>query len=247
MSQRAAIAGNYQGKIEKISDPTRMSGLLQRAMESRVLLTVSAPNSTEAYNSALLEVRPERGYLELDEFKPKPERSQELDKLHVSTRLNGVEISFATRVESVGERDGIALYRVRYPTSLNYLQRRSHYRARVGFARTIPVTLYLEGGQSVVGHLRDISVGGIGASFPLDLPDSVADSRFAQDCSIALPTGETIKCLIDVCFINHSLQEDNARIVGARFVRLGPQELGTVARFVSAVDRESMKHRQRHK
>lgn len=247
MSRRAAVAGNYQGKIEKISDPVRMTGLLLRALEDRALLAVNLPGSAEAYNSALLEVRPEKGYLELDEFKPKPEPSQALGKLHVSTRLNGVEISFITRVESVGERDGIALYRVRYPTSLNYLQRRSHYRARVGFARTIPVTLYLEDGQRVVGHLRDISVGGIGVSFPPDLPDSVADSRFAQDCSIALPTGETIKCLIEVCFINHSLQEENARIVGARFVRLGPQELGTVARFVCAVDRECMKHRQRQK
>lgn len=246
MGQRAAVAGNYQGKIEKISDLTRMTGLLQRALEDRALLAVSLPNSTEAYNSALLEVRPEQGYLELDEFKPKPAQSQALGKLHVSTRLNGVEISFVTHVESVDEQDGIALYRVRYPTSLNYLQRRAHYRARVGVVRTTPVTLLLENGQRIVGNLRDISSGGIGVSFPSDLPDSIADSRYAQDCSIALPTGETIDCLIEICFVNHSLR-GNARIVGARFVRMGPQQQSAVARFVCAVDRECMKHRQRQK
>lgn len=246
MSQQVAGTGNYQGKIEKISDPTRMTGLLQRALADRALLAVSQPGSTEAYNSALLEVRPERGYLELDEFKPRPAQSQALGKLHVSTRLNGVEISFVTRVESVGERDGIALYRVRYPTSLNYLQRRAHYRARVGTVRTIPVTLLLDGGQRIVGRLRDISSSGIGVSFPPDLPDSIADSRYAQDCSIALPTGETIDCLIEVCFVNHSLQ-DNARIVGARFVRMGPLQQNAVAKFVCAVDRECMKIRHRHK
>lgn len=246
MSQRAAVADNYQGKIEKISDPTRMAGLLQRALAERALLAVDLPDSTEAYNSALLEVHPEGGYLELDEFKPKPAQAPALGKLHVSTRLNGVEISFVTRIESVDERDGIALYRVRYPTSLNYLQRRAHYRARVGVVRTIPVTLLLEDGRRIVGHLRDISSGGIGVSFPTDFPGSLADSRYAQDCSISLPTGETIDCLIEICFVNHSLW-DNARIVGARFVRMGPQQQSAVARFVCAVDRECMKHRQRHK
>lgn len=246
MSQHAVNASDYQGKTEKITDPARVMGLLLRAIEGRALLAVGLPDSMQSYNSALLKLRPERGYLELDEFKPRPEQSPVAKKIHVSTRLNGVEISFTTRIESMDQSSGIALYLAKLPTSMNYLQRRSHYRASVSLARTLPVFLMLENGDRIEGRLRDISTSGIGASFPHDLPESVVDSRYAQDCSIALPTGETIDCLIEICFVNRSLY-DNARVVGARFVRLGPLQQSIVARFVTALDRESMKKRTTRK
>ncbi len=242
MARLRPFAGEYTGRIEKITDPVRIAAMLERLRANRCLLTVLPDDSGEAYNSVLLEIRAKQGYIVLDELNPKAGHQRLLvtRRLKAQARLNGVELSFAAYVESAGSRDGLGFYRVTLPAALNYYQRRLHYRAKVGLGRHVPVTLTLPNGEIVAGRLRDISVGGIGASFPPDFPESLAHGDKTLECAIALPSGETIICRLRICFVNHSLQA-NARVIGARFVELGAAQQKSVAAFVAALDRELMK------
>lgn len=242
MAERRSPTGEYTGSTEKITDPVRIAALLERLCANHCLLTVLPDESGEAYNSALIEIRAEQGYFVLDELNPKAghERLLATRRLKAQARLNGVELSFAAYVESAGSRNGLGFYRVTFPASLNYFQRRRHYRAKVGLGRHVPVTLILPNGEPMTGRLRDISVGGIGVSFPPAFPDGLAYDDRAVEGSIVLPSGEEIFCRLKICFVNHSLQGDT-RVVGARFVELGAAQQKTVAEFVAALDRELMK------
>lgn len=247
MAQGHSLSGGYTKAIDRITDPVRIAALLERLRVNRCLLTVLPDESGEAYNSALLEIHPQQGYLVLDELNPKDghQRLVASRRLKVQAWLKGVELNFATDLESVGQHLGFWFYRVALPLSLNYHQRRRHYRAKIGLSRHIPVTLRLPNAESVNGRLRDISVGGIGANFPPTFPESLAGSDHALECVIALPRGKDIVCHVMICFVNRSLQ-DNSRVVGARFVELGAAQQKTVAEFVVALDRELMKKLHRN-
>lgn len=244
MAEPHTPTGGYTGKTEKITDPVRIAAMLERLRANRCLLTVLPDESGEAYHSALIEVRAAQGYFVLDELHPKTGHHRLLAtrRFKARARLQGVELSFTAYVESAGEREGLGFYRVTIPGSLNYLQRRSHYRAKVGFGRHIPVTLQWPEGATVTGRLRDISVGGIGASFPPDFPESLAHDDRTLEARILLPGGKEIACRLRLCFVNHSLLDDS-RVVGARFVELDPAQQKLVAAFVAALDREWVKKR----
>lgn len=246
MESHPQHADEYEGKTEKITDPGRVVGLLTRIVENRGLLTVSLRGANEPYNSALLELHPDRGYMVLDELNPKKGHQQLLTarEMNVHTRLKGVEISFAARVESVGDNAGIAFYRVALPTTLNYLQRRAYYRARVSVAKRVPVRITRDDGTEIDGELRDISLGGIGIRCSPTRAQSLADGEHIPHCAISLPASEKIACKVDVCFVNRSLR-DGYWAIGARFVELSPAQQKRVAEFVATLDRELMKKLQK--
>lgn len=244
MAERHLSASGYTERTEKITDPVRIAAMLERLRANRCLLTVQPDESGATYHSALLEIHSQQGYFVLDELNPREGHLRLLAtrRFKAQARLHGVELSFSAYVESAGERDGLGFYRVTFPGALNYFQRRSHYRAKVGFGRHIPVSVQLPDGRSVAGRLRDISVGGIGASFPPDFPESLAQDDRTLEGRLLLPGGKEITCRLRICFVNHSLH-DNSRVIGARFVELGAAQQKVVAEFVAALDREWVKRR----
>jgi c-di-GMP-binding flagellar brake protein YcgR len=242
MAEPSPLPSHYTGKTEKITDPVRIAALLERLRKSRSLLAIEPDASGETFHSALLEIHPKRGYFVLDELYPKSghDRLLATRRFKARARLDGVELSFIAFVESVGRSEGAGFYRVVLPGVLNYYQRRRHYRAKVGFSRHIPVTITLPDETKIEGRLRDISVGGIGATFPASFPESLAGTERVLDCRLVLPSNTEIRCRLAVCFVNHSVQ-DNSRVVGARFVELGAAQQKIVAEFVAALDRELVK------
>lgn len=242
----ATAVTSYQGKVEKITDPARIAGLLTRLLENRSLLSISIPGSADSHNSAILEVRASEGYLVIDEINPKSGHKLLLEagKLSVRTQLKGIVIRFDGLIESSGESDGVAFYRIALPPLLDYRQQRAHYRAKVSMARPIEVTIERVKGGQLSGYLNDISVGGIGIRFAGELPASMTRGERIPKCHICLPTGEDIFCRIEVRFISLGV-EGGYRLIGARFIQLSPAQEAAVARYVAALDREFIKRMPR--
>jgi c-di-GMP-binding flagellar brake protein YcgR len=236
----ATPSAQYAGKTEKIADPVRIGGLLARLKNERALLSVSVSASSELYNSAVLEVHPDRGYFVIDEMSPAEgnRHLQKVSRLRLRARLKGVEVSFEALLESTGKQDGVIYYRLVFPAFVYYHQQRAHYRARVGHAKSIPVQIVRANGKEVTGELNDISIGGIGVRFPSGLPADIARGEEIQRCRIRLSSGEEIACRIEVRFISVGVSGGANRMMGARFLELSPIQQATIARFVASLDRE---------
>ena len=241
-----AAANPYQGKAEKVTDSARIAGLLTRLLENRSLLSISVPESTDSYNSAILEVHAKEGYLVIDEVNPRSGHGLLLKagRLGIRTQLKGIDIRFEGLLESSGESEGTAFYRIVFPAALDYRQQRAHYRARVSMARPIEVVVERANSEQLSGYLNDISVGGIGIRFADDLPASLARGERIPQCHIHLPTGEDIFCKIEIRFTSVSV-EGGCRMIGARFIQLSPAQEAAVARYVAALDREFVKRMPR--
>jgi len=234
---------DYQGKTEKVTDKARITGLLTKLLDSRGLLSVNLPGSKELYNSAIIEVHAQQGYLVVDELNPRSGHALLLKagKMNIQTQLHGVDIRFDGLLESSDESDGAALYRVVFPSTLDYHQQRAFYRAKVSMARPIEVTLDRIKGETLSGFLNDISVGGIGIRFTTALPASLIRGERIPKCQIKLPTGEEIYCKLEIRFISTAI-EGGHRLLGARFIQLTPSQEAAVARYVAALDRELAKN-----
>lgn len=236
----------YQGHAEKITDSARIIGLLVRTKENRALLSVMLPKSGKLYNTAILEIQPDAGYLILDELNPKSGHDQLLigHQLRLYTRLKGVEMSFESRLESAGANTEGAFYRVTLPDILNYRQQRTHYRAKASAAQPVTVLFTRPDGTKLKGQLHDISVGGIGIRFTGRIPPDIDTGARISNCVIELPSDEEIFCEIEVRFTSFPIHGDG-RMMGARFVHLSHVQQGAIARFVAALDREQQRKSHR--
>jgi c-di-GMP-binding flagellar brake protein YcgR len=232
----------YHSEGEQLTDPVQIGALLKKVKDSRTLIQVTVPGRSAEYNSALLDINREQGYLLLDELTP-PDGHQllrEQGRLTVVIRLRGVSMRFTSNVLEIGGQAGIAFYRVEFPRQLYYLQRRAYYRVKLGMGLLVPLSITYEVSQSLEGYLDDISVGGIGAELKQHLPFNRGDLLPA--CAIQLPSGEKVDCEMEVRFISQD-DAQNKFHLGARFINLDRPRQSKLKRFVAETERELLRRK----
>ncbi len=233
---------DYRSEGEHITDPIQIAALLKKVKDSRTLVQVTLPGLGREYNSALLDIHQDQGFLLLDELTP-ADGNQHLvaqRQLTAAIRLRGVDIRFTGTVQEVGGQAGIAFYRIDFPQRLHYRQRRSTYRVKLGMGLLIPFNIAREDGAPYEGRLDDISLGGIGAELKQTTPYHRGD--LLPTCAIQLPGGDKIDCEVEVRYI--SKDEPHKKFhLGARFVNLDRALQHTLQRFVADAERELMRRK----
>lgn len=230
------------GNPRRIDLPEQITHILQGICNRRNLVTVRLPRCKEAFTSSILKLDRRAGMLILDELSPQEghELLMQRKELQIDTRHHGVEVGFKTTLAGASQEGGIALYRVPIPRTLQYNQRREHYRAEVGVVLPIPIILEGVKGQAFHGQLIDISVGGIGAQFQDASEEDLADgARFAV-CEIELPPGQRLRTGLEICFVSRALVSRQLRI-GGRFIELNRADQHTIAKFIASLERERLR------
>lgn len=241
----ASQASQYQGKTEKVTHLPQIIGLLRRVRDQRVLLSVRVPGHNGTFNSLLLEVDPDRNVILLDELNPQAghELVLQAKQVRVQCQCQGVELGFVCAVEIVQGQSGISIYRSAVPDSINYMQRRGSYRVRVGMSMSVPISLPLETVKTdLEGQLFDLSIGGLGASLPLE--PRLRHGQIIETCTIHLPKKESIQVELEIRFIRIDEQHHTQR-VGAAFRHLSPHQTNRMRRFVTHLEREMLRRKAR--
>lgn len=220
---------------QRLTSGVQISSVLRRLLDEHTLLTVSFPDSTELFTSAVLSVDAQAGRFSLDELNPNRGHQQVRpgSVLRIEGRLHGVDTRFLAAVEDIGIENGIYFYRLAFPEYLIYKQRRQYHR--------VPVKLTLQHGISLTGEhpgyararLTDISAGGLGGTVTDGSP-LVAGARYT--CSIQLAKEAPIVATVEIRFA----AKDNARQqrFGAMFVDVSPQDRRRITRLVMELERE---------
>ena len=156
---RVLLAG---GMVETIDPREARHVLLTKIFDAHCLLDIRLDGDASAYQSAIIELVPEAGYLVMDALTPATgdALASSLPDLKVRTRVNGMEIKFASRILARGSQGGLPYYKVRYPDDIDYPQRRRDFRVTVPFDRGVPVRFETRTGGWVRGEIRDLSPGG---------------------------------------------------------------------------------------
>ena len=237
-------ATDYRGKTEKITHPPQIAGLLRRVRDQKVLLSVQLPGHEGLFNSLLLDVNPERNTILLDELSPSGghDLARQVRQLRVRCQCQGVELSFACTIEIGQSQRGISFYRAPLPEAINYLQRRTNFRVRVGLNLAVPVQLPVESTATLSGELFDLSMGGLGANISTQV--KLSRGQIIDTCSIQLPKGESIQTELEIRFVRHDAQRQVQRI-GAAFLHLLPQQEQALRKFVAQLEREMLRRKSR--
>lgn len=240
MAQTGSVNENYKQQFEVITSTSRINAVLRPLLQKHSLVTATLGDSRQYYNTVLLEVDADGRYLLLDELHPiEGHRLAGPNKtLTLYTQLEGVNVNFAARIIEIGSAKGVAYYKVAFPESIRYRQRRSDYRVSVSAALSIPVELTSGKEESLGGELHDISAGGVCIRFPrkTSLPIDKNDEQL--ECSITLSDGKTIRSAFRICHI--ALQEQaNTLLVGGCFLRLDKIQHRAVERYVVELQRKS--------
>jgi c-di-GMP-binding flagellar brake protein YcgR len=160
----------------------------------------------------------------------------------VSTRLKGVEIGFDTTLLHVDEENGIAIYTVDLPRQISHHQRRQHHRLEIGADIRVPVHLETTQGSVLMGELRDISLGGIGARVGRGPATELQRGERLPGCLLRLPEGRELRCAMEVRFVK-PLETPRQLHVGGRFLDLTRSDTQLLTAFLTATERHWARRR----
>ena len=219
--------------------------LLKTIYEAHCLLDIRFDADDSAYQSAIIELVPDAGYLVIDTLTPATGATlaARLPGLRVRTRLQGLEIKFASHILQRGSQAGLAYYKVRYPHAIEYPQRRSTVRVTVPFDRGVPVRFKTRDSTWVRGEIRDLSLQGFCARLLSgDVKNIEQEDGQATACEIDLPGHGTLCALVEV---RHMLppRARSAPRVGARFVALDAPSERQLKHCVTQLDYQRSQRR----
>lgn len=224
-----------------VVNKSAITALLTQAHKHKLFFTVSFENHKGLYNTALLGVYAEQGFVAFDELTPSKGHKLFLEEkeARVTGRLEGVELRFSARLLEAGSKAGVAFYKVALPEELVYKQKREYFRVTLlGSPVSFQGRLGEDEGILLQGHLYDLSLGGAKVVLEQTAPLSAGDILSA--CRIRLPDGVDIPFSLRVCYAGAD-KSGGGTVLGGQFRDLQKSDENRIARFISDVQREKAK------
>ncbi|HEC11732.1 MAG TPA: flagellar brake protein [Acidiferrobacteraceae bacterium] len=234
---------------ELLKDPASIAQILTRLQINRNLVALSLPKGNGRYLSTVIEVNLEQRFLLLDELSSAAAHRRMLSekRFHFQATVDGIKIDFNGAIDYFSKDNVGAFYRVPFPTKMQYMQQRAHYRARITIADPISVALSRSelASSKIEGGLHDISVGGLGVHFKKQLEKPIKSGDFFPGCMITLLNATTIACSFEARFVKP--EKDKSLRVGGRFVDIDTIQQRHIERFVAEMDREFLRRLARNR
>lgn len=224
---------------ELLDDRVKIRSLLDRIQASRALLSVRIPSVSGLFTSLILNIDHDAGWIMIDELNPEEGHRKFLDvrKLTVYSEFDGVDIRFDGTLIEAGIQDKIYYYKINFPDTLKYFQRRSAYRVHVLRATEIAVILMVTDGEYYKGTLYNISSGGLGIKFTKAAPKGIQHGQIIRECEIRFPDGEKFICALEARHLI-LIRNNEQSLLGARFINLNNVQQRTINRFIALLERE---------
>ncbi len=246
MAQQHAEDSDYQQQYEEVTSATRITAILRPLQQQHSIVSIAVPSAKCLYNSTLLEVNPEQGYLLLDELHPREGHARlgTASKIGLSAHREGIEIKMILEISEIGSDNGVAFYKTPYPKLIRYRQRRRAFRVPVSAAQPIPVELVDEQDNAFCGELHDISAEGMCVRFPPKAAIPEGEKTQALTCTITLPGEKRVKGRF---ILRRITQHETSRCiqVGGNFDQLDKTQARLIERFVLEIQRESRRKQAR--
>lgn len=229
---------SHASVAERVTNPLRIGHILNGLMESRALLTVSVPGLKDPCISVIFRIEPDQRAFLIDELTPKDGHDALIERKHlgIHAMLHGVHVYFRADVSGHGEEGGLTYYRLPFPDTLLYEQKRDHYRVYVNTGQGTLVGLPEIHGNEVSGRLFDLSVGGAGIRFPSDA--TIRAGMLLHNAHIDLPGEGRLDCSLEVRHTHHVPTYDELH-AGTCFVGLQGLQERAIQRCVRSLERES--------
>jgi len=225
---------------EQITDPAKISRLLERFTKRYIALTIQVPGHKEHYTSCIVGV--DGKHVLLDELLPSTGHQLLVTEraLQVTGQLDGIDIQLFMTLKRVADKDKLITYYMNLPKLLEYRQRRLDYRARIPMTMKLSVVIQNGSGKMVKGELHDLSFGGAGMIFLTD--KTIMKTERQHECAIELPNGKRINCTAELRY-SKNISSQRTQFIGVQFIGLLPAQSRLIGRCISELEREALRKR----
>lgn len=217
---------------ETVTDAQRIASLLQQLRTRRAAIAVQLGG--EAASTLLLDVAPASGTLVLDALFP-PSAQARLESgsvLGFNSRIDGIAVRGALRVERIEPHPDGALIHVGVPASLNWAQRRAAF--RVGVEGALPAGQVLHAGERHRAQFVDLSVLGLAARLTGEIPLSGGTH---MTCEMNLPGGQVITGIE----VRSTTRGPGHVRIGARYLELTQRQRALLEATTANLQRTALK------
>ncbi len=226
----------------KITHCSEIVSLLQQAYRGRTIFSVHLKGDTQLYSTLLLGIYADHGFFVLDELTPKEGHEQLLNNqtLQISGRVEGVMLSFTTRLIEAREKAGVPFYKIAMPEFVLYKQQRKEHRiSTTGHWMPFHGIESFKTKKALRGYVSDLSQKGIGlivedTELPLNRQDILSN------CRVTLPDEEEAPFSLEVRFIAENRSRKVTR-VGGLFNAIDEGTLRRIVRTKNKLEREQCK------
>lgn len=221
-----------------LTAPLEIYANLRPLLDNNIPLTLRFHERSQRYQSYLVEMNRETGWIALDELIPNDGERLLLqgEAFHVEGFYEGARIFWTSQQDvHLGEIDGARCYWIPTPVELTYHQRRNAYRAQL---KELAVTAQLGGAavqNALEGRLLDISATGC----KLSIKGNQGNLQTGQVYELAakLPIG-TIQTEVE---LRHLVVDEklDMTMCGLRFHRLSGLTQRQIERLVYQLQRDA--------
>ncbi len=246
-SRSKAPANRDTDGSDHITGVDQIASVLKRMMSEHTLISLYPSEDYEdSCISAVIKVNAEKQIFLLDGVQKQKDHEALLNsgRFFATTRLHGIKHNFVASVDSAGEDDGIAFYRVRFPKEIISEQKREFYRATLPMDEKIRVHMTTPDNVHMEGEIRDLSAGGVCIGFSSNFSNRIRRGMVLPYCMINMPEGTPITTGLEARYVSARPNGGRAYL-GARFVDLDKKDLRRIQQLVGKLDRKSKQHRMR--
>ncbi|NLW04958.1 MAG: HD domain-containing protein, partial [Pseudomonadaceae bacterium] len=247
--------GQPEGQIIKSNEG--IYRLMTRLQNKHTPLKLRFDSVADYYTSMVVAVNFKEGYVLLDEVTPKwgDELMAKAIPFSFDSYHDGCKIG-AVRMQAVGRamKEGSPVYKVPFPTELNFLQRRQFYRAPVRHSLeiktrlgiTVPPIVRDEYNNfipqkpiwSYEGLLHDLSAQGCQIEVEGDLRETLPKNTEYSSCHFIFPNGYLFDIGIAIRHISHD-EKRNISSLGCQFINMDPKLDRKVSFIVNELQRDN--------
>lgn len=235
-------------KSEEPRAPVREKDYLKlfQLMRGHRLLQLRLMGDSQPYQTVLLEVNAEQGYLVIDE--PFPRDGLLSGAFEQGVVLEYESEGFCTRIRTVVtgriEEDGDHYFRLAWPETVEESQRREQFRLDV--TRIWSKEIQIAGIAGLrISAVLDLSATGLRVAFEGNQVDSIYAGRYLHNISLCLLGGEPIRCHLDITHCHYvpdaALGSIQTTVAGGRLDGLSDRERETIQRFIHSAQRQQLR------
>jgi c-di-GMP-binding flagellar brake protein YcgR len=195
--------------------------ILYDLKNSRTPLSITFLDIKDPFVSLLLDIDVNRQFLVLDEINsPLGHRlACQGEFFTISASHQGVPLMFHSKVMDHSQINGISFYRLPYPRSMDYMQRRITSRFTVPFDVSLIADFLLPKKPLIRATIVDISLTGIRISIPHNVKGILDSLNKIEFCRILSPFFPAHTFSLEIKFVQY-IQGKQKTIVGCQFAQM---------------------------
>jgi c-di-GMP-binding flagellar brake protein YcgR len=220
---------------------------LELLLRRHIFIEVKFPRLERSFQSLILELHAEPGYLLIDELYP-PEGRQLLlegDIAEISSRAPDIAVTFSSRLLQRETAEQAPMYRMELPDDIGVDLRRHAFRVYVEREPGLALDLGIDDADPLDARIVNLSADGIKLAITGDATALLEQRPLLEGCVIRLPSGADIDCAIELRNAYPMRTPSLYTLLGGRLTVAQAAQRGKLDQFLAAVQRKQRRREMR--